>query len=86
MTSSSHSLALSGPVTPNKARHLEQSLLAVAGVTDANVSASHGRVSITFDNTRTSTDALQAALHELEQAPVPAPAHHEGGCCGGCGG
>lgn len=82
----SHSLALSGPVTPNKARHLEQALLGVAGVLDANVSASHGRVSITFDGARISLQDLQTALLDLEQAPTPAPAHHEGGCCGGCGG
>ena len=62
-----------------------QALRGIAGVSDVGASEGTHRVSIAFDDDRTSPQEIAATLARAGH-PLREPAKAGGGCCGGCGG
>ncbi|KAA0911535.1 heavy-metal-associated domain-containing protein [Pusillimonas sp. ANT_WB101] len=79
-------LKLAGMKDAQCAEVIAQTLNAINGVNDVNVSFSSNRASVTFDETLTSLPLLKQAVQQAGYE-IAKPKHGEDGeCCGGCGG
>ena len=79
-------LKLAGMKTEQCATIIAQALKDVKGVSNADVSFSGSRATVSFDESLASLPRLKVAVEEAGYQ-VPKPVHGEDGvCCGGCGG
>lgn len=79
-------LKLAGMKDEHCAGKLTQALKSVNGVSDANVSFSDNKATVSYDEDLVSTQRLHVAVEDAGYS-IAKPVHGEdGNCCGGCGG
>ncbi|HEY9280600.1 MAG TPA: heavy-metal-associated domain-containing protein [Eoetvoesiella sp.] len=79
-------LKLTGLKNEQCANIITRTLMAVKGVSDANVSFGGSKATVSFDENLVSVPRLKVAVEEAGYH-IAKPVHGEdGACCGGCGG